>query len=383
VKVSISVGGRFWAFFLAQQLLRYNLLDKLITSYPTFEVKKYGIPTVKVYSIIEKELLQRAWSLFPQQIKYYFDPQPLIHEIYDWRASQIEIDSDILDVWSSFGLRTLRKAKEKGTVVILERGSSHIRYAAKIYEEEYDRIGQRVLPIHKNIIEKECCEYEEADYISIPSTFVKESFLEYGVPAAKLLQTPYGVDLNNFKKVPKKDDIFRIIFVGGMTIRKGVHYLLQAFSELKLPDSELLLVGSINDEIKPFFKKYEGNFKWIGNVPERELYKYYSQSSLFVIMSIEEGLALVQVQAMACGLPIICTTNTGGEDLIREGIEGFVINIRDVESLKEQIVYLYNNPGICKEMGQAALERAKTGFTWDDYGEKIINTYHNVLGAKE
>jgi glycosyltransferase involved in cell wall biosynthesis len=135
------------------------------------------------------------------------------------------------------------------------------------------------------------------------------------------------------------------------------------------------------DEIKPFFEKYDGNFRWVGHVPQKELYKYYSSSSVFVIMSIQEGLAMVQPQAMACGLPVICTTNTGGEDIVRDGIDGFIIPIRDVEALKEKLTYLHENQDICKQMGQNAKERVSKGFTWDDYGERMIQAYKNVLGV--
>ena len=143
-----------------------------------------------------------------------------------------------------------------------------------------------------------------------------------------------------------------------------------------------MLIGAINEEMEPFFKKYEGKFKYLGHIPQKELYKYYSQGSVFVIMSIEEGLALVQPQAMACGLPVIATTNTGGEDIIRDGKDGFIIPIRDVEKLKEKLLYLYKNPGICKQMGQSAKERVSSGFTWDDYGEKMVMEYKRILNLR-
>jgi glycosyltransferase involved in cell wall biosynthesis len=190
-----------------------------------------------------------------------------------------------------------------------------------------------------------------------------------------------GVNLKEFKQIPKEDNIFRIIIAGGAILRKGYHYLLQAFYELNLPDAEVWHLGKVNDEIKPFLDKYKTD-KWIlkGHKPQNELYKYYSQGSVFVLPSLEEGLAMVQAQAMACGLPLICTTNTGGEDFISEdGKEGFVIPIRDVEALKEKILYLYENQDICYEMGQKAKKRISSGFTWDDYGKKIVSEYERIL----
>jgi glycosyltransferase involved in cell wall biosynthesis len=379
MQVTISVGGRFHAFYLAQQLLKRGYLKKLITSYPKFEVIKYGIPKDNVSSVIIKEIMGRGWERLPVFFRNSYNPQYLIHEIYDKWASYLYTNSDICVAFSSFGLHTIRKAKESGAITIIERGSSHMLFQMQILKEEYERVGLKAQLAHPKIVEKEMKEYEETDYISIPSLFVKRTFLEKGVPEKKLIHVPYGVHLDEFRQIPKGDNAFRIVYAGGMTLRKGVHYLLQAFSELQLPNSKLLLIGGMNDEIKPFFHKYEGNYRWISHVPQKELYRYYSQGSVFIMMSIEEGLALVQPQAMACGLSVICTTNTGGEDIVRDGVDGFIIPIRDTEALKEKLVYLYENPDICKAMGQSAKERVSKGFTWDDYGEKIVKVHDAIL----
>ena len=299
--------------------------------------------------------------------------------LYDAFAAKTLKKSDIYVGWAGYALKTLRRAKQLGAKTVLERGSSHIEYQQEILREEREKFGIKVRGVHPKMIKKELQEYDEADYITVPSSFVKRTFLEKGFPETKLIQVPFGVDLSAFHQIPKTDNVFRVIFTGGMMLRKGVHYLLQAFSELKLPNSELLLIGTMNDEMKPFFKKYEGCYRYIGHVPRKYLHKYYSQGSVFTIMSIEEGLALVQPQAMACGLPVICTTNTGGEDIVRDGKDGFVIPIRDVGALQEKLLYLYENQDIRDLMGQSAKERVRTGFTWDDYGKKTIKEYERIL----
>ena len=205
-------------------------------------------------------------------------------------------------------------------------------YQRKILEEEYGRLGMRKEVVHPKVVERELTEYREADFIAIPSQFVKDTFLQQGVAEEKLIHVPFGVDLTHFYPAPKEDNTFRIIHCGGISIRKGVHYLLQAFAELNLPGAELWLIGSMTDEIKPFLRKWGSPaIRHQGPFPERELHKYYSQGSVFCLASIEEGLAMVQVQAMACGLPVICTTNTGGADIVRDGRDGFILPIRDVD----------------------------------------------------
>jgi len=266
----------------------------------------------------------------------------------------------------------LKRAKQLGAIAIVDRGSSHAQYNKEVLQEEYNKLGVIKWLPPASIIEKELREYELADYILIPSEFVRRSFIKKGMPDSKLIKIPYGVDLTYFYPTKKEDDTFRILYVGGMHLRKGVHYLLEAFAQLELPNAELWLIGSQSEEIKPFFKKYAGHFRYFNHLPQNELFKYYSQCSVFAICSIEEGMAMVQAQAMACALPLICTTNSGGEDLIREGEEGFVVPIRDVELLKERIAWCYENQKLCQAMGDSARKRILDYHTWDDYGDSLV-----------
>ena len=379
MKVVVSVGGRFHAFNLAQQLLPHGALERLITSYPGFEVRKYGIPLDKVRSHPIKEIIYRGWERLPRCLAERYNPQYLTHELYDYLARRDVVECDIFVGWSSFSLHSLREAKKRGAITVVERGSSHMLHQTEILTGEYERFGLKPGVAHPAIIRKELREYEEADYISIPSQFVKRTFIERGISEEKLLTAPYGVDLTDFRQIPKEDGVFRVIFSGTLCLRKGTHYLLKAFSGLNLPRSELLLIGGASDEMKPFLKKYQGRFRWIGHKPQKELYRYYSQGSVFVLPSIEEGLAMVQLQAMACGLPLICTPNTGGEDLIEDGKEGFIVPVRGVEAIREKLEYLYENPEVLREMGRQAKKRATGDFSWDDYGDRVMKNYVKIL----
>lgn len=383
MKVTISVKSRLHGYYLAQQLFKQGYLKTLFTSYPKYLAEKDGIPEEMITSVIIARAIGGTWSKLPGMIRNCYNPQYIVHEIFDRWVAGLITKSDITVAFSSVGLHTLRKAKDMGAITIIERGSSHILYQTDILKEEYDHLGviPRLVP-HSKIVEKELQEYEEANYISIPSLFVKETFLKKGISEEKLIHVPYGVCLDEFKQIQKTDNVFRIVYAGTMSIQKGTHYLLQAVSELKLPNMELLLIGEAFDEIIPFFKKYEGSFRWLDTVHQEELYKHYSQGSVFVLMSIQDGFGLVLLQAMACGLPVIYTTNTGGEDIVREGIDGFMIPIRDVDSLKEKLIYLYEHTDICQAMGQSAKERVSKEFTWDHYGNKMIKEYKRVLKKK-
>ena len=385
MKVTISCGGKFHAFHLAEQLDKKGYLHKLITPFysrnrgwlPEFRKDKELIDPTRVITNILPEIIGKGLNKIPV-IKNFIDWNYYSVEIFDnWTKNQID-QCDLFIGWSGYSLQALKKAKSFGAVTVLERGSSHIAFQKEILEEEYLKYGIKAKPVCEAILEKELLEYSEADYVSIPSGFVKETFIKKGFDPKKLIHVPYGVDLSSFKQVHKDDQIFRVIFLGGLTLRKGLQYLLQAFAELKLPNAELMLIGSMSPEISPFLQKYKNVYSYLGHIPHLELYKYLSNGSVFVLPSIEEGLAMVIPQAMACGLPVICTTNTGGADIIRDGKEGFIIPIRDVNALKEKILYLYKHENERKLMSAMALKRAKE-FTWDLYGDKIITIYKEII----
>jgi glycosyltransferase involved in cell wall biosynthesis len=385
MKVNVALWGRFHAFNLAGQLQKRNVLNRLMTTYPSFKAEEFGVDSSAVDSFFYLEILSRGWSKLPSRLKGKHNLQLFWLEWFDRNATKkLSGEFDIFVGWSGSCLLSFQRAKELGAITVVERGSSHMAYQTRILEEEYDRWGLKFTATHPGVYDREIQAYAECDRIAIPSRFVKRTFIEQGIPEDKLIQVPYGTSLTEFYPVKKEDDIFRVIHCGGITLRKGVQYLLQAFYELQLPDAELWLVGSVDPEMEPFLKKYQSDRIILkGKQPQSQLRWFYSQCSVFCIASIEEGLAMVQPQAMACGLPIIHTTNTGGEDIVRDGIDGFCMPIRDVEAIKKKILFFYENPDKVVEMGENALEQARTSLSWDDYGDKIHQAYAGCLAPQK
>jgi glycosyltransferase involved in cell wall biosynthesis len=380
MKATVSVFGRFHAFDLAQQLHKRAKLHRIISSYPSLEITKYGIPHNYINSLWGVELLSRFWHI-PLSFGGKRNLQLWFLEHFDRSVLRcLSPGFNIFVGWSGACFWSLHRARNMGAVTVVERGSSHMEYQTKILQEEYERWGLKFTATHPGVYEREVKSYAEADRIAVPSLFVKRTFLERGIPESKLIHVPYGTSLKEFYPVPKEDSTFRVIHCGSITLRKGVQYLIKAFHELDLPDAELWLVGSLAPEMKPFLARYQSNriiFK--GKQPQNQLRWFYAQCSVFCLASIEEGLAMVQPQAMACGLPVIHTTNTGGEDIVRDGVDGFCVPIRDVEALKEKILFFYENPDRRSEMANNALEQARKSLSWDDYGEKIVAAYQAAL----
>ena len=388
MKISIIVGGKFHAFNLAEQINKKKYLQQIITSYPKSYLKKYGVNKNKIYSIILKEILLKIFNKI-NFLNHIFDYNYLLCEYFDNKASDnINYDKvDILVGWSGFSRKCFIKAKKFNCIKILERGSSHIKFQHKILTDEYKSLGIKPNVPSSKMIKKEIEEYDLADFICVPSQYVKETFIKYGIKKDKIIKIPYGVDLKEFCVVEskkRKDNKFRIISTGSISVRKGSHYLLEAFKELSLPNSELIFVGSFDPDFKKIIKRYSNikNIRFIKKQKQELLRNFYNDSDIFVICSIEEGLAMVQAQAMACGLPVICTTNTGGSEIIDDNINGYIIPIKDIQSLKDRIKNLYNDRRKLKQMSKSAYEKANNELSWEKYGDRMLNTYRGLLKTK-
>jgi glycosyltransferase involved in cell wall biosynthesis len=380
MRVCVGSAGRFHTFDLARQLERRGYLRALYTAYPRWKVD--GLPPDKVRSfpwLMGPAMLAARLGLHgvPERWDYW------VHETFDrWMASRLE-PCEVFHCLSGFGIHAHRVARERyGALTVCDRGSSHILYQDEILAEEHARWGIPYRPIDRRIVERELQEYEFCDWIFVPSSFAYRSFVQKGVPEAKLVKIPYGVDLSLFRSVPKEDDVFRVVYVGALSLRKGIPDLLEAVCTLRLPRFEVWLIGGCLPEVRPFLRKYEGRYRYLGVIPRKELYRYYSQGSVFVLASVEEGLALVQAQAMACGLPVIATTNTGAEDLFTDGVEGFIVPIRNPEAIREKVLYLYRHPEARDEMARAALRRVQAMEGWGRYGSAVVQAYKSALSQR-
>ena len=380
MKVVVSVLGRFHAFDLARELERAGALERLITSYPKFFAKRYGIAPEGVTSLLPCELFRRTLDKLPEDKRAQLEPTS--NALFERLATlALPRELDVFVGWSGCSLRALQRARSRGALGVIERGSAHIEVQRDLLAEEYELHGLEAKLPHPSIVERELREYEEADAIAVPSSFVVQTFLQKGFPADKLLVNPYGVDLSAFTPADEAPDTFRILFCGRTSLQKGAHYLLQAFHELALPGAELVFVGPIEPEIEPFRRRYGGrNVFFLGPKPQEELPKYYRRASVFCLPSIQEGMAMVLFQALASGLPLVITPNTGGRALIEDGQNGFVVPIRDVEALKERLLDLYGRGEEVHEMGRRSLSIVAEGYTWRDYGKRARAAYLERLG---
>ncbi len=180
----------------------------------------------------------------------------------------------------------------------------------------------------------------------------------------------------HFNKVAKtRSDTFEVAFIGSVSLRKGVPDLLQAFNALSHPHKRLTIVGGMTEEMRAYLAKHPApsDVVFTGHCPQPRLKEILSLAHVMVLPSIEEGLALVMAQALACGCPVIASEHTGARDLYEDGAQGFIVPICNPEAIAERLQRLADNPDLQKAMSEAALKRVRDDLGgWDVYGERMV-----------
>lgn len=368
--------GRFHHFHLARQMERFQILDKIFTGYPKFKLKdEEGIPQHKIKTF--------PWIHAPYMVRGKIGLNKYEQLNRDWvNLDVISLDNyvaakltdpTILIALSCNGSKSGKINQSRGGIHICDRGSSHIQFQNEILKEEHDKWGLYYAETDERIIQRELAEYQSADYITVPSQFVYNSFVEKGISPEKLRKNPYGANLSRFSKVGEPDNnVFSVLWVGQVSVRKGFLYALEAFLELKTVNKKFTVIGNVEPDLKILLRnKSLENVFFMGNVPNTELVNYYNSHHVFVLTSLEEGLAMVQGEALASGCPIIATPNTGCEDIIEDGSEGFVVPIRDVKAVKEAFEKFLDIPTLREELSINALKKVEFSNGWDNYGDNF------------
>jgi glycosyltransferase involved in cell wall biosynthesis len=216
-------------------------------------------------------------------------------------------------------------------------------------------------------------EIATADAVLVGSTYAADSFVDEGVPRSRMRVIPYGVDLATFTPASSNDrrregdGIFRAIYAGQLTQRKGLSYLLKGWRLFGGARAQLTLVGATVGDPQAL-APHAGLFRHLPHQTRAQLARLYRSSDVFVFPTLVEGMPLVVLEAMACGLPVIVTAN-GPADIVRDGIDGFVIPSRDPEAIARCLAQLQREPALRARMGRNASQRAAE-FGWDAYAAK-------------
>jgi starch synthase len=380
-RVVLTTHGRFHSFDLAEQLQNAGLLKAIYTPYPKFKLLNTDVDPRLIRSFPFLSALQRLVANQPlpaiikQKLQFYGGPA------IDLYAKLTRPECNLIMALSGGGLATGRDVQRIGGRYICDRGSTHLRYQMRLLAEEYERMGIAFTPALEQTIAREEAEYAAADAITVPSRFALQSFIASGVDPAKLHKIPYGVDLRRFAPAAPRDPAFRILFVGQLGVRKGITYLLHAFQRAALPaDVKLIMAGPRNAETETLLAGCQlDNVEFTGTLSRDQVATEMSRASVMVLPSIEEGLAMVQGQALACACPVIATANSGAEDLFEHGKEGLIVPIRDPDAIAAALTMLHQDSDMLEAMSQAARRRAEQIGGWDQYGAQVIALMETLL----
>lgn len=297
--------------------------------------------------------------------------------------------SSIVHGWSGVCLACLGTAKSQGAITIVENPTLHLQRWQDEVMAECRQFGinprncRAVLPTL--LVRRAQREYELCDKIIVLSSVARRSFEQLGYADKTVVVWP-GVDHLFFSppvKPASPPSSFRVCYAGRVEVAKGIGYLLQAWKRLRLHRAELLLVGEVRPEMKPLFREYaSANIKLAGLLPPEAVVERYRQSSVFIFPSANEGMGMVMLEAMACGLPVIATEKTGALDCVTDGKEGFVVPARNVDALADAILWCYQHPEETMAMGRAARTRVERQFTLSHYEDRQIAMYRSLFGTE-
>lgn len=272
---------------------------------------------------------------------------------------------------SGICLKSLLRAKKYGYTTIIDRTNSHILHQNRIWEEELRKHGVYWKPSSSRVTEVHLAEYEAADYILVLSSFVRKTFLENGIKSEKVVLLHSGINTHVFKPCEVTKNPRQVIFCGGISLKKGAHHLLEAAVNVQSYGVEVVLIGSTSAEMHSILNNKSKNVKIMPFVQRDELPRIYSGATCFVLPSLEEGLPKVTLEAMACGLPVITTSNAAGEDLVDDGETGFIIPKGNIGLLTEKIIWMADHPTEAHSMGKRGLAKVEQNFTEKKYYERF------------
>lgn len=349
-----------------------ELPDACIRSYPFSEMLRIVASRTRIGRIAEDIIWDYGHRWFDQMVaqKYLSD----VKVVYGHEFA---------------ALKTFQTMKRQGGFCIFDQFIAHHRVIAREVDTEYAQFPQTETPYDRHLRRmaevrnaRKDAELTLADLIITASTFTCNSLIEAGFPAEHIRVVPMGGPpvLTDIPVKPRRPFIF--LSAGSQSVRKGTHYLLEAWRKLR-PDhhTELWLIGrmTLPEEL---LQNLPGTVVIRPTVPRQELYAIYQQASVLVFPSLCEGFGMVITEAMAHGLPVISTTHTAAPDLMTSGNEGLIVPVRDVDALAEAMQWCIDHPAELTEMGRRAHARVSQQ-QWSDYRIRLREVVTEFLHTCE
>lgn len=295
---------------------------------------------------------------------------------------------DIIHVWPSAALETIKVANSVGIPTVLERPNAHTRYAYEAVQKECERIGVPLPPDNeyalqkgkKHLLEREEEEFQLAYRLACPSEFTRKSFMAQGYSPDKLLKYFRGVDDKLFytnDNIKEKKTGFTMLFVGACAVRKGVHFALEAWLNSPASSNGTFMIAgeflpTYADKLSEMLS--HPSVKVLGH--RKDVPELMRQSDILVLPSIEEGFGKVCTEAICSGcVPLVSEACT---DLCRHMENALVHKIGDVKALNEHITKLYEDKSLLQKLRSQGLKDVPT-MTWDASSKRLLELYRETI----
>lgn len=391
LSVTLTLANDPYQRLLPAALMRRGMLRRLLRLGPDVEVwepgKSGALEVVSRFPVSKtiNRILWGVWRRLPGSGRSHL-PMAAGCWVADRWAARHVVPTGIFHGLTGVSLASMRRAKRQGAVTILESPMTHLRHWQEQILTECKRFGVRprecgaVLPLP--LIRRAEREYQLCDRIQVLSAAACRSFARQGLGHKAVVVLP-GVDHRFFRPSAEsqRPGVFRALYVGRVEVAKGVGYLLEAWKRLALPNAELVLVGEVSPEMRPLLGKFaDSTVRLSGVLDSRQVAKCYRESRLFVFPSANEGFGLVVLEAMASGLPIIATQDSGAADCVTEATDGFVLPARDIGAFAAAIDWCFRHPEETLAMGRAARKKIERRFTLQHYEQRQIALYQSAVG---
>lgn len=381
IKVLLTTAGAWHLRETASALEKKNTLAGLWVS-------------AKNSSGIRNDLFRRCWP-FHLLMKpfYHIAPQMMVERMFyaffpmwrNWLRRQHLPMFNVMHAIVGFATEPFEIADRVCALKVVDLPNSHPTSYFGFWQRECDlwSPGHKV-PIPHWMFARMNRELEEADLILCPSNFVRDTMIQNGLPEGRCFINPFGVDTSIFKPRADPPATPRFISVGTICVRKGYQYLFRAFEMLKsrLPEAELICVGEYKADFAQERSRWEGSFSHIPSLSHHAIAELMGSCTAFVFPSREEGMPRAQIEALASGLPVIGTYEGGATTLIRDGVEGFIVQGNRPEQIADAMYRIANDLELNRRMGEAAYLRGGKGNSWNDYGDRLVVAYEQALVAK-
>jgi glycosyltransferase involved in cell wall biosynthesis len=340
------------------------------------EKRQYAIPDKKISRLWVPEVARLLSKGNQEKKRRRVD---LSYQALDKKFSRElnNLNAKILHAYEDGCSSSFARAKQLGMQCSYELPIAHWATVRRLLAEEAERYPEwePTLESTREPEEKLFRKEEElklADRITCPSQFVLDS-----LPLEIRQQThcqisPFGSPTVEpiFEQSSKSNNL-KLLFVGSMSQRKGLADLFEAMKLLKREPISLSILGQPSMPME-FYRRQFSEFAYIPPCTNHKVRKIMKSYDALVLPSIVEGRALVQQEALSCGLPIIVTPNAGGEDLVEEGITGHLVPIRSPEKIAEVIRVMIENKNHKEEMGKLCQKKAMQ-YSWGNYAQNIID----------